>query len=181
MGLAALGPGQCQLPPWAPEAFQASELYKPWLRQRKDQLWPEEQGLKDLFPSPNSSTQARALSCTVSFKDACSPTVAPSIKSNSKPFIGFARPRPPHDSLSCTVSSFFTVHTFPPQGLRHAVPSAWNILSQDRHRLIFLILSRSLLKCQPLREAFPVHRAPPWFSCNFTSYTFPPRIFPHQT
>lgn len=92
MGPAALGPGQCQLPPRAPEAFQASELYKPRLWQRKHQLWPEEKGLKDLFPPPNSSTQARALSGTVSFKDAGSPTVAPSIKSNSKPFVGLPDP-----------------------------------------------------------------------------------------
>ena len=92
LGPAALGPGQCQLPPRAPEAFQGSELYKPWLWLRKHQLWSEEQGLKDLFPPPNSGTQPTALSLTLSSRDACGPSVAPSIKSNSKPF---GLPEPP--------------------------------------------------------------------------------------
>lgn len=114
LGPAALGPGQCQLSPWAPKAFQASKLYKPWLWQRKHQLWPEEQGLKDLCPSPNSSTQARALSCTVSFKDACSPTVAPSIKNNSKPFIGLPDPAPPPMTLCHALSPLFLHSTHIP-------------------------------------------------------------------
>ena len=67
MGPAALGPGQCQLPPRAPEAFQGSELYKPWLWLRKHQLWSEEQGLKDLFPPPNSGTQATPWAIEVCF------------------------------------------------------------------------------------------------------------------
>ena len=84
----------------------------------------------------------------------------------------------PHDSLTMHfLPSSFAAHIFP----SHAVPSAWNILSQDHHRLISLTLFRSLLKCQPLREASPVHRAPSWLSCTFTSYTFPARIFLYQT
>ena len=84
----------------------------------------------------------------------------------------------PRDSLTMHfLPSSFAAHTLP----SHTVPSAWNILSQDHHKLVSLTLFRSLLKCQPLREAFPVPRAPPWLSCTFTSYTFPARIFHHQT
>ena len=52
LSLAAPGHGQCQLPPQVPGTFLGSGLYKLWLWLRKHQLWQEEQGLKDLFPSP---------------------------------------------------------------------------------------------------------------------------------
>lgn len=153
LGPAALGPGQCQLPPGHPKPSRVPELYEPWLSLKAPALVRGAR-FKRPVPPPSSSTQASALSCAL-LHGCLQPSVAPSIKSNCTPFVGLPEP---HDSLTM-LSPLFLRSTHIP---KPRCSSAWNILSQDHHRLISLTLCRSLLQvCQATQRGLSVHTALP--------------------